>query len=342
VPVAAAAVAEAGREKLLSALGLESLDRVVERCRTARLRLGLPVTRWTARALSDVLSTAVFDHGWPAACAVPALLIVAADRDTRSPGRLACAGPWWDAAEGPASARSVTREDAVELAELEARLAEADGARVWVQRLARERLAAAGDPLTRLSVARLACWLLEASGGERAEVRQEFGGGVEHLAGGAQGGGGLVWADDRLGVGGVLDVLAAAPQPAEGGEGGAERGADDVLDGDVAAGGRGAQALVREQRGTGLPGGVVGQDERIGRIPVEEDLSGCEGLPGPGPGPAGFAVRGRPGDDLELPVGELLLDVGLSRSPARHAGNLAADGAASAAGSASPSSPTST
>jgi hypothetical protein len=162
VPVAAAAVAEVRREQLLAALGLESLDRVVMECRAARLRLGLPATRWTARVLSDVLAAAVFDHGWPAACAVPALLIVAADRDTRSPGRLACAGPWWDEAETCSRARLPTAAEAGELAWLEALLAEADGVRVRVQRLAREQLSAAGEPVTRLAVARLACRILRA------------------------------------------------------------------------------------------------------------------------------------------------------------------------------------
>ena len=52
------------------------------------------------------------------------------------PARLLVAGPWWDAAERADRQPSQGSADAGELAELEARLAEADGERVRVQRLA--------------------------------------------------------------------------------------------------------------------------------------------------------------------------------------------------------------
>jgi hypothetical protein len=124
------------------------------------------VARWTASTLGDVLAVAVFDRGWPAASAVPALLIVAADRQTRSPARLSCAGPWWDDAEAASRTEPALAADADELARLEARLAEADGVRIRVQRLAREQLSTSGEPVTRLAVARTACRLssAEASG----------------------------------------------------------------------------------------------------------------------------------------------------------------------------------
>jgi hypothetical protein len=154
----------ARREQLLAAVGLETLDDVVEQCRFLRRRLGLPVARWTASTLVDVLAVAVFDHGWPAANAVPALLIVAADPQTRSPARLSCAGPWWDEAETAGRAQLATDEEAGELVRLEALLAEADGGRVRVQRLAREQLSAVGEPVTRLAVARVACRILRAEG----------------------------------------------------------------------------------------------------------------------------------------------------------------------------------
>jgi hypothetical protein len=50
---------------------------------------------------------------------------------------------------------------------LEARLAEADGHRVRLQRLAREQLTAEGVVLTRLGVARRACALLDQPSGSR-------------------------------------------------------------------------------------------------------------------------------------------------------------------------------
>jgi Helix-turn-helix domain len=154
---------------LLDALGVESLDDVAARCRRVRCRLGLPVARWTPRVLGDVLSDAVLGQGWPAAAAVPALLAVAADPDTRGPARLLVAGPWWDAAEVANGQRARSRTDDVELAGLEAQLAETDGERVRVQRLARQQLVADGLPVTRLNVARRAVALLPTSGsGSRA------------------------------------------------------------------------------------------------------------------------------------------------------------------------------
>jgi len=82
------------------------------------------------------------------------------DRETQS--RLGCPAPvpWWD--DGDAATRAAdgpTNDHAEELSQLEAVLAEVDGDRVRVQRLAREQLDAAGEPVTRLAVARLACRL---------------------------------------------------------------------------------------------------------------------------------------------------------------------------------------
>lgn len=51
-----------------------------------------------------------------------------------------------------------------ELAAFDARLAESDGRRVAVQRQAREDLAHMGQPVTRLTVARRACELLDRAG----------------------------------------------------------------------------------------------------------------------------------------------------------------------------------
>jgi hypothetical protein len=104
------------------------------------------------------LAAAVLDHGWPATAAIPALLALAADPQTRGPARLTCPGPWWDAAE--LAAAHDGEEPETELAELEAHLAEVGGERVRVQRRAREQLAAEGLPVSRLNVARRAVALL--------------------------------------------------------------------------------------------------------------------------------------------------------------------------------------
>ncbi len=64
-----------------------------------------PLTRWSAAHLLTVLELAVRGRGWPADQAATALLHVAADPATRSPARLAEAGPWWDA---PTSAHHAT------------------------------------------------------------------------------------------------------------------------------------------------------------------------------------------------------------------------------------------
>jgi hypothetical protein len=115
--------------------------------------------------LADVLHETVVVRGWPAKAAAPALLALAADPATRGPTRLACPGPWWDQARGaPGHGKSDrdTEQDR-ELQAREARLAEADGRRVWVQQRARDDLAERGLPVTRMTVARRACELLDAA-----------------------------------------------------------------------------------------------------------------------------------------------------------------------------------
>jgi len=152
--------AERQRAAVLDVLGHPDLADVAARCVDLRAQLGLPARLWTETALLDVLADAVLEHGMAASIAVPALLALAADPVTRSPARLACPGPWW---EVPASGRPEDAADdsaSDELALLEARLAEADGDRVRLQRLAREQLRQERHPVTRLAVARRACALL--------------------------------------------------------------------------------------------------------------------------------------------------------------------------------------
>ena len=123
-----------------------------------RRELGQPSVRWSAPCLAAAIEFAVKVRGWPAAHVRDALLLVAADPHTRSPMRLAEAGPWWDHAERPRLTR--TRQEHDETDGLEATLADADD-RALLQHRAREQLTAEHEPVTRLTVARRACRLLE-------------------------------------------------------------------------------------------------------------------------------------------------------------------------------------
>ena len=83
------------------------------------------------------------------------MLQVTADPNTRSPTRLAEAGPWWDEP-------TTTTENAlaVDVACLEAELDAVDGQRLQLQQRAREQLTAEGRPITRLSIIQRAVELL--------------------------------------------------------------------------------------------------------------------------------------------------------------------------------------
>ena len=129
-------------------------------CRELRRSLGLPNGLWNANALKAAHQRAVLDRGYDDPCWKPALLRVAADPATRSPMRIAEAGPWWDE---PVPAPAVAEPSPNDLAALEARLDSVDGERVRLQRRARAALQAEGTPLTRTSVLIRAVALLDAS-----------------------------------------------------------------------------------------------------------------------------------------------------------------------------------
>ena len=147
----------AQRRTLLEECGIGDWAQFVAACRDARLAVGAPVGRWAEEHFLAALHLAVRGRGWPAARAAVALQAVAADPASRSPMRLAEAGPWWD--ESPQSTPAGGSEDS-DLVAAEAALAEAGGLRVLVQREARAELAAEGAPVTRGSVARRAVLLL--------------------------------------------------------------------------------------------------------------------------------------------------------------------------------------
>ena len=141
------------------AAGIQDLEELAAWVRQAQEALGRPTLRWSPPCLLAALDRAINARGWPAGCAVPALLAVAADPASKGPMRLAEPGPWWD--QPSADTRTVLQDQ--ELFELENRLADVGGRRVLLQRQAREQLVNKGLPVTRLTVARRACNLLAAS-----------------------------------------------------------------------------------------------------------------------------------------------------------------------------------
>ncbi len=148
-----------GRQaELLVACRIPDLDAFTATVQGLRRDLGQPSVRWSAPCLAAAIGFAVTVRGWPARHVRDALLLVAADPHTRSPMRLAEAGPWWDHAERPGLTRTTQEQD--ELDGLEATLADADD-RAALQRTAREQLTAEHEPVTRLTVARRATRLLE-------------------------------------------------------------------------------------------------------------------------------------------------------------------------------------
>lgn len=141
-------------QRLLDGCGVDDLDALADRCIKARTALGKPVGRWRSPCLLAAIQLAVVTRHWPAADVVPALLAVAADPATLSPVRVAEAGPWWD--------RPITdAPDDNDLADLEDRLAELDGQRLALQRQARNELTTEGLPVTRATVTRRACHILD-------------------------------------------------------------------------------------------------------------------------------------------------------------------------------------
>jgi hypothetical protein len=76
----------------------EVADADINRIRSIRLSLGLPVDRWTATPIRKAVADCVAS-GHQLAAAMRALELCASDPATRSPARLGCAGPWWTQVE---------------------------------------------------------------------------------------------------------------------------------------------------------------------------------------------------------------------------------------------------
>jgi len=79
---------------------------------------GLPTAAWTTKRVAKAISDAI-DEGYDPAAIPAALRELAADPETNLPGRLAGAGPWWDAADR--ERRQATARSIIEHAERKAR-----------------------------------------------------------------------------------------------------------------------------------------------------------------------------------------------------------------------------
>ena len=149
---------QAGEQAVAETCGITDWPEFVEGIQQVRRELGAPATRWAGPCLAAALHIATQDKGWPVQQAANALTRVAADPETRSPMRVAEAGPWWD--------EPTTKHDADEAtARMEQALTEAGGARVRLQNQARTELTTRGLPVTRAAVTRRAYELLIADTG---------------------------------------------------------------------------------------------------------------------------------------------------------------------------------
>ena len=119
--------------------------------------LGLSPTRWAGPCLLAAIQLALL-RGWPPEQIQPALLTLAADRETRSPMRVAEAGPWWDQPPPPPP-----ELEGVDLAALEAELDDVAEHRPALQAKARAELAAEHLPVTRATVTARAVQILHRS-----------------------------------------------------------------------------------------------------------------------------------------------------------------------------------
>ena len=144
-------------DEVLTRCGITDLAALAERCQSARQALGLSPTRWAAPCLLAAIQLAVL-RGWPAEQIQPALLALAADRETRSPMRMAEAGPWWDQPPPPPP-----ELDGVDLAALEAELDDIPEHRPALQAKARAELADEHLPVTRATVTARAVQILHRS-----------------------------------------------------------------------------------------------------------------------------------------------------------------------------------
>jgi hypothetical protein len=148
-------------EEVATECGVDDWRGYVQQVQQARRDVGASAARWSGPCLAAALQLAVRARGWPADLAADALRRVAADPQTRSPMRVAEAGPWWDEPPTTDEATSDTREtDGLDLRAMELALLEAGGVRIELQIRARRTLEEAGVPVSRNAVVRGAYRLL--------------------------------------------------------------------------------------------------------------------------------------------------------------------------------------
>jgi hypothetical protein len=161
----ATASAPATEEEVATDCDIEDWTAFVAEVQQVRRQLGAPTTRWAGPCLAAALQLAIRGRGWPPEQAAQALRRVAADPKTRSPMRVAEAGPWWD--ETP----NTSLGDLETLRTMEAALLESGGIRIELQHQTRRALETAGLPITRDAVTRGAYQLLL----ERSETNDTTG-----------------------------------------------------------------------------------------------------------------------------------------------------------------------
>jgi hypothetical protein len=148
-------------QEVAGACAIDDWPSFVTQVQRTRRDLGASVTRWAGPCLAAALQLAIRGRGWPAAQAAAALRRVAIDPETRSPMRVAEAGPWWDESPTtPEATDDATETDGVDLRAMELALLEAGGVRIELQTRARRTLEEAGVPVTRNAVIRGAYRLL--------------------------------------------------------------------------------------------------------------------------------------------------------------------------------------
>jgi hypothetical protein len=151
----------ASEEEVARECGIDDWTGFVAQVQRTRRDVGAPITRWAGPCLLAALQLATRGRAWPADQAADALRRVAGDPESRSPMRVAEAGPWWDEPPVTDQATAGTREaNDVDPRAMELVLLEAGGVRIELQMRARRALELAGVPVTRNAVIRGAYRLL--------------------------------------------------------------------------------------------------------------------------------------------------------------------------------------
>lgn len=141
----------AGEEEIATACVIDDWRAFVGQTQRARRDVGESVTRWAGLCLASAPQLAVSGRGWAAGQAAAAQHRVAVDMGSRSPMRVAEAGPWWD--EPPTTQQS-RNAYGVDLLGRDQAFLEAGGVRIELQMQARRALEETGVQAPRDAVIR--------------------------------------------------------------------------------------------------------------------------------------------------------------------------------------------